>query len=131
MVILTIMFFKFQLLSEFLILSFGAAILIYEYQRQSAKEEAKQAEIEREKRELREQVDNIAFTVEQQAAQMRELSRITIALRDDLEKANQKNSGFLGFGGAKPTETAKEVSCQELHAKPISRAVFEMNLHSV
>ena len=80
--------------------------------------------------ELREQVDNIGLTVEQQSAQIRELTRVTFALRDDLEKANMKNSGLLGFGGGKGE--AKEVGFDKtIESRPITRAVLHMNLHTV
>jgi hypothetical protein len=108
---------------------------MYEYNRQSNKEEAKEEDAFREKKDLRDQVDSIAFTVEQQSAQIRELSRITIALTDDLHKATQKHKGFLGLGASTETkleEEAKHVNfelCQE--RDPIMSAVLQMNLHSV
>merc|ERR1712156_1043513 len=88
-----------QMLSEFLIYSFGASLLIWEYTRQAAKEEVKKEAMEQEKQDLLNAVSNIEFTVAEQAAQIRELTRITYALRDDLVKANNKHSGpVLGFG---------------------------------
>jgi len=125
-----------QLLSEFIILSIATVLIIFEYRRQSEKEEAKNAVIEKEKSDLREQVNNIAYAVEEQAAQIRELSRITMALRDDLERANRKNSGFLGLGsGSKGTQTPQEVAFNHSsiqHAQnPILSAVIQMSLHSV
>ena len=122
-----------QLLSEFVILSVGAGILLFEYRRQSEKEEVKQAEIEQEKCDLRDTVDRLAITMDKQSAQLNEMSKITIGLRDDLEAANKKNSGFLGFGEGKTTEI-KEVSneySEECQLKPITSAVLKMNLHSV
>ena len=123
----------FQLLSEFIILSISITALVFEYRRQSEKEEKKQADVEQEKMELREQVNNIALTVEQQSAQIRELTRVTFALRDDLEKANKKNSGFLGFGGGTGSKgETKEVSFDEtIESRPIIRAVLHMNLHTL
>jgi len=126
-----------QLLSEFVILSVGAGILLFEYRRQGEKEEVKQAEIEQEKRDLRDQVDRLAITMEKQSAQLNEMSRITIGLRDDLEAATKKNSGFLGFGKGTSegkTPEIKEVSneySEECQLKPITSAVLKMNLHSV
>jgi hypothetical protein len=115
----------------------GTGILLFEYRRQSEKEEVKQAEIEQEKRDLRDQVDRLAITMEKQSAQLNEMSRITIGLRDDLEAATKKNSGFLGFGKGTSegkTPEIKEVSneySEECHLKPITSAVLKMNLHSV
>ena len=125
----------FQLLSEFIILSIASGILIWEYRRQSAKDEAKQIELEREKRELRDHVNHITFTVEEQAAQLRELSRITLALKDDLEKASQKNSGFFGLGKSKdekpePVNYEANDEQNQVH-RPISSAVLKMSLTSV
>ena len=115
----------------------GAGILLFEYRRQSEKEEVKQAEIEQEKRDLRDQVDRLAIAMEKQSTQLNEMSRITIGLRDDLEGANKKNSGFLGLGKAtseEKTTEIKEVSneySEECQLKPITSAVLKMNLHSV
>ena len=109
--------------------------MIWEYRRQSAKDEAKQIELEREKRELRDHVNHITFTVEEQAAQLRELSRITLALKDDLEKASQKNSGFFGLGKSKdekpePVNYEANDEQNQVH-RPISSAVLKMSLTSV
>ena len=123
-------------MSEFTILAVGTGILLFEVKRQGEKEEVKQAEIEQEKRELREQVDRLAVTLEKQSAQLNEMSKVTLGLRDDLEKANKKHSGLLGFGTSsdeKPVEV-KEVSytgIEEKQLRPITTAVLKMNLHSV
>ena len=83
------------------------------------------------------QVDRLAITMEKQSAQLNEMSRITIGLRDDLEAATKKNSGFLGFGKGTSegkTPEIKEVSneySEECQLKPITSAVLKMNLHSV
>ena len=76
--------------------------------------------------------------MEKQSAQLNEMSRITIGLRDDLEAATKKNSGFLGFGKSTSSEgktpEIKEVSneySEECQLKPITSAVLKMNLHSV
>ena len=109
--------------------------MIWEYRRQSDKEEAKQIELEREKRELRDHVNHITFTVEEQAAQLRELSRITLALKEDLEKASKKNSGFFGLGKSKDEKADTkpvnyEANYDDDH-RPISSAVLKMSLTSV
>ena len=130
-----------QLLSEFVILSVASGVLLYEYNRQSEKEEAKQAMVESEKRELRETVDHLTFAVEQQAAQVRELSRITVALHEDLSKktgVKPSASSSSLFGGGKDS-SAKNVNCQDgelaitTHKKPgqILAAVHELNLRSI
>ena len=80
----------------------------------------KQAEINREKLELKQTVDHLTFAVETQAAQLRELSRITGALHDDLSKKTgqkPKNDGGGGgwFGGSKNNNSGsdlKQVSFQ-------------------
>ena len=106
--------------------------MIYEYRRQSDKEEAKQIELERERRELRDHVNHITFTVEEQAAQIRELSRITIALRDDLEKATKKNSGFMGLGSkSKEPEAVSHELCHDTEDRTISSAVLKMSLRAI
>lgn len=121
----------FQLLSELIIFSVAAGLLIFEYRRQGEKEEAKQREQEREKREFREKVDDISFVVEQQSAQIRELTRLTNALKEALENANKKNTSFFSFGGSNPNENViKEVN-NNLEEKPITSAVLKLHLHSV
>ena len=119
-----------QLLSEFILLSVGSVLLIYEYLRQSEKEEAKQAVIEQEKDDLRNRVEDLTFSVEQLSTQTRELSRVVVALSDDLEKANQKNSGFMGLGGGNGTKSPADLKEVNFHNKPITRAVEKLNLTS-
>lgn len=110
----------------------ASGLLIFEYLRQSEKEEVKQREQEREKREFREKVDDISFVVEQQSAQIRELTRLTNALKDALENANKKNSSFFSFSGGKSENVVKEVNNNfEEDQNPITSAVLKLNLHSV
>ena len=124
-------------MSEAIILSVAAGLVIFEYQRSSKKGDIEQAEKDQEKCELKEKVDSLAIAMEKQSAQLQEMSRITIGLRDDLEKANKKNSGFLGFGSGneeKPPEikeVSNSVDTVDCHFKPITKAVLKMNLHSV
>ena len=119
------------------IFSVGSGILLFEYRRQSEKEVVKQAEIEQEKQDLKDQVDRLAISLEKQSAQLNEMSKITIGLRDDLEKASKKHSGFLGFGSASKEEDSTEIkevrniTSEEGQLKPITTAVLKMNLHSV
>ena len=58
----------------------------------SKKEEAKQAQIEEEKKELKERVINLEFAFETQSVQLKELTRLGIAIRDTLENSISKNS---------------------------------------
>ena len=123
-------------MSEFTILAVGTGILLFEVNRQSEKEEKRLAEVEQEKKELRDQVDRLAVTLDKQSAQLNEMSKITLGLRDDLEKANKKYSGPMGFGSASDEKKVevKEVSftgSEEEQLRPIIKAVIKMNLHSV
>ena len=136
------------MISEFLIYTFGASILIWEYTRQAAKEDVKKEALEQEKQDLLNTVSNIEFTVAEQAAQIRELTRITYALRDDLIKANNKHSGpVLGFGKKDSSNSQGEnktvlkdvvMSYNDDDDKentknrlPITQAIIKMNLHAI
>ena len=68
--------------------------------------------------------------MEQLSTQTRELSRVVVALSDDLEKANQKNSGFMGLGGGNGTKSPSDLKEVNFHNKPITRAVEKLNLTS-
>jgi len=109
-----------QLLSEFILLAIGGGIVIFEYRRQSEKEEVKTQVIEQEKAEARDQVTNLELTVARQSVQIKELTRLTIAIRDDLQKVanatnavaaaaaasqnDKKSGGFFGGGGKASSE---------------------------
>ena len=75
-----------QLLSEFILLSIGASLLVLEFLRQSEKEEAKQEKIEKEKADLNERIGNLEFSLEQQRTELRELKRLSHAIEDKLSK---------------------------------------------
>jgi len=88
-----------QLLSEAILIAIGSAIVIWEYRRQSIKEEAKALAVEQEKEEVRSQITNLEFTVERQSVQIKELTRLTIAIRDDIHKLNSQAKKGGWFGG--------------------------------
>lgn len=65
-----------NLLGEFIIFAIGAGILVLEYQRQARKETLKEEMVKQEKYELVATLNELAFQVERQDTQIRELSRI-------------------------------------------------------
>ena len=96
--------YSFQLLSEAILVGIASAIVIYEYNRSSQKDEEKQRQIEKEKREVKDRIEDLEFAVEKQSAQLKELTRLAISIRDDLEKSllpRSKKTGF--FGGSDDT----------------------------
>lgn len=70
-----------NLLGEFIIFSIGAAILILEYARQSAKESMKEQMVIQEKMELQAMLNELAFQAERQDTQIRELTRFVAEIR--------------------------------------------------
>ena len=70
----------------------ASGIVIFEYNRSSNKEEAKKAQIEKEKEELKDRVRDLELTFEKHSVQLKELTRLAIAIRDDLQKSISKNS---------------------------------------
>ena len=91
-----------QLLSEFIILSVASGVILYEYNRQSEKEEVKQEQLEREKALINDKIINLEVTVEEQRAQIKELTRLTYALHD--------KKTFSIFKSKENTEEVKKVS---------------------
>lgn len=70
-----------NLLGEFIIFAIGAGLLLLEYQRSSRKEALKEAMVEQEKAELNAYINELAFKMERQDAQLREMERMIGALR--------------------------------------------------
>ena len=64
-----------QLLSEIILIGIGSAIVIWEYRRSSAKDEAKAEAAEREKEEVRGKITDLEFIVARQSVQIKELTR--------------------------------------------------------
>ncbi len=83
-----------QLLSEFILLSVGAAILFLEYQRQSGNEEAKAERLAKEKAALDARLADLEFGLEEQRAQLRELTRLAHAINDKRAK-NATDVAFI------------------------------------
>jgi len=144
-----------QLLSEFILIAIGSAIVIWEYNRQSNKEEAKAEAVEKEKAEQKSQITDLEFTVARQSVQIKELTRLTIAIRDDIQKLNsqvttqsEKKGWFGGGGGESPPsatvpaipealqfdndrqESVKPENVSYVSRGSIIRAVREMELHA-
>lgn len=69
-----------NLLGEFIIFSIGAGLLIFEYRRQSNKEANKEEQILQEKLALQAAFDDMAFRIEKQDVQLRELRRLIYSL---------------------------------------------------
>ena len=74
-------------MSEFILVAVASAIVIFEYNRSAQKEEEKQYQIAQEKKEIRERIQDLESTVEKQSTQLKELTRLAIAIRDDLQKS--------------------------------------------
>jgi len=97
-----------QLLSEFIILSIASSVLIYEYRRSSEKEDAKQAELEREKELISDKVMALEMSVAEHRAQITELKRLAHSLIDDKEKGKWRKSAFFGGAEVKTKDVSDE-----------------------
>ena len=84
-------------MSEAILVGVASAIVIYEYNRSAQKEEEKQNQIEQEKKEMRDRVQELEFAVEKQSTQLKELTRLAIAIRDDLQKSLLPKPSKGGF----------------------------------
>ncbi|XP_055380977.1 putative OPA3-like protein CG13603 isoform X2 [Condylostylus longicornis] len=93
-----------NLLGEFIIFTIGAGLLIFEYMRQSSKEAKKEEQTLEEKRLLKQTLSELAFKIERQDAQIRELNRSLAALDSRVlfrwksiqsEKGIHKNKNLL------------------------------------
>ena len=62
-------------MSEIILIGIGSAIVIWEYRRSSAKDEAKAEAAEREKEEVRGKITDLEFIVARQSVQIKELTR--------------------------------------------------------
>ncbi|KAH8337227.1 putative OPA3-like protein CG13603 [Drosophila kikkawai] len=65
-----------NLLGEFIIFTIGAGLLIFEYSRQSIKENKKNEQMQAEKMELTNMLTEMNFRLERQDAQIREMTRV-------------------------------------------------------
>lgn len=81
-----------QIFSEFIILFVASSAIFFEYRRSAAKEEAKLAALEMEKQDFQNRVRELELTADRRDAQMRELTRLVITLRDEMVK---KHSGIF------------------------------------
>ena len=79
-----------QIFNELVFFCLFAGVLLFEYYRQSAKEEVRQAKIEEEKLELKKCIHSLESKSEEQFVQVLEMSRIITELQEDIEKAKKK-----------------------------------------
>ncbi|KAJ8723888.1 hypothetical protein PYW07_007868 [Mythimna separata] len=75
-----------NLLGESLIFTIGAAILMFEYNRQSKKEAAKEAKKEEEMKHISDTITDLYFTVQTQQTQLREMERIIYSISGEKPK---------------------------------------------
>lgn len=102
-----------EILSEAIILTIASSILIYEYNRSSKKEEAKEAAITADREKIKHKIFELEFKVDKQTTQIRELARTVIHLEEDIhkrslarifEKKPQVNAEVLESAKDTPTE---------------------------
>jgi len=75
-----------EILSEMIILTIASSILIFEYNRSSQKEEAKEAALAADRETVKHKIFELEFKVEKQTTQIRELARTLIHLEEDIHK---------------------------------------------
>ena len=85
-----------------IVFAIAATILIYEYNRTVAKEEAREAAQEQRLLELDSRVEDLRFTVDEQGDKIRELSRLAESL-DAAWKTHQQASRTAGGKSGSPS----------------------------
>jgi len=96
-----------ELLSEIIILSIASGILIYEYNRQKEKEEAKEIKIKADREAIKDKIYNLEVKVEKQSVQIRNLAKTAIHLEEEIQKKSLK--GLIGNQIEIPEELIKTV----------------------
>lgn len=77
-----------NLLGEFIIFAIGAGLLIFEYSRQTAKENKKNEAMQYEKMQLTNTLTEMNFRLERQDAQIREMTRVLAELGEFFRDPN-------------------------------------------
>ena len=80
-----------ELLSEMIILSIASSILIYEYNRQKEKEEAKEEKIKADREAIKDKIYNLEVKVEKQSVQIRNLAKTAIHLEEEIQKRSLRS----------------------------------------
>ena len=80
-----------ELLSEMIILTIASSILIYEYNRQKEKEEAKEEKIKADREAIKDKIYNLEVKVEKQSVQIRNLAKTAIHLEEEIQKRSLKS----------------------------------------
>ena len=96
-----------ELLSELIIYSIASFILVYEYDRSSDKDQAKEAKLEADRQMIKGKITELEELVVKQNSRIEELSKVAL----DLEKKSQsKNLERLKSKEGDPNEIVKESS---------------------
>ena len=96
-----------EILSEFIIISIASAILIYEYNRSSEKDEAKENKLKADRESIRNKIFELELKVEKQSTQIRSLAKTAIHLEEEIHKKSFKR--LLGQSPNVPQELIKTV----------------------
>jgi len=79
-----------EILSEMIILSIASAILIYEYNRSSEKDAAKEAKLKADRESIKNKIFELELRVEKQSTQIRSLAKTAIHLEEEVQKKSLK-----------------------------------------
>jgi len=96
-----------EILSEFIIISIASGILIYEYNRSSEKEEAKEEKLKADRESIKNKIFELELKVEKQSTQIRSLAKTAIHLEEEIQKKSLKR--LLGKSVDVPQELIKTV----------------------
>eukprot|EP00092_Neocalanus_flemingeri_P048633 GFUD01055547.1.p1 GENE.GFUD01055547.1~~GFUD01055547.1.p1 ORF type:complete len:314 (+),score=106.13 GFUD01055547.1:45-986(+) len=79
-----------EILSEFVIISIASSILIYEYNRQTEKDEVKQEKLKADRESIKNKIFELELKVEKQSTQIRNLAKTAIHLEEEVHKKSLK-----------------------------------------
>jgi len=96
-----------EILSEGIIISIAASILIYEYNRSKEKDDAKEAKLKADRESIKNKIFELELKVEKQSTQIRNIAKTAIHLEEAMHKRSLK--GLLGKSTNVPQELIKTV----------------------
>eukprot|EP00092_Neocalanus_flemingeri_P095450 GFUD01121443.1.p1 GENE.GFUD01121443.1~~GFUD01121443.1.p1 ORF type:complete len:327 (-),score=106.22 GFUD01121443.1:12-992(-) len=96
-----------EILSEFVIISIASSILIYEYNRQTEKDEVKQEKLKADRESIKNKIFELELKVEKQSTQIRNLAKTAIHLEEEIHKKSLKR--LFGKSADVPQELIKTV----------------------
>ena len=116
-----------EMLAELIILGIASSLLIYEYNRSSEKEQAKEAKLKADREMIKNKIVDLENKMEEQSMQIRSLAKTAIHLEEELQKRGLRGVKMQLLGEDCKVPGELEATLRNIPEQP--RLIKPLQLH--